>query len=91
MVYISIIDKTKYSIGIQPQQCPYDFPYVFDDGKSCCRHNKDNEGLTLAFSSSTCENDLKIPCVTERCRANGENMYQLKYNSNIILLSTNNE
>ena len=74
--YYSIISL---DIGIPPQQCPYDFPYVFNDGKSCCTYNKDNEGRSLIFGSKTCKRNLYISCTTERCRMNGEQVKLVLY------------
>ena len=71
-VTVNYYSITLHDTGTQPQQCPYDFPYVFNDGKSCCRYNKDHEGLSLTFGSTTCEKDLHVLCSTERCRTNGE-------------------
>ena len=56
-----------------PEQCPVDFPKVFDHGRSCCRYDKDNEDKIIDEHSPTCKYNAYRPCQKDHCIDNGSN------------------
>ena len=62
-----------YSLGAATQQCPVDFPFPFDYGKSCCSQGKDKDGNTISKYSETCLYDSYRPCPRDRCVENSKN------------------
>ena len=64
-------------IGALPQQCPIDYPFAFDYGKSCCYHNRDNGNEPISIRSKSCLYDTYRPCSKARCVDNGNISYML--------------
>ena len=61
-----------YIIGAPPQQCPIDFPYSFEYGRSCCRYEQDSQGANINMQSGSCLNNEYRPCIKDRCVVNSK-------------------
>ena len=59
-------------IGEPSQQCPIDFPYSFEYGKSCCKYGKDNQENSITIQSGSCLHDAYRPCIKDRCVVNSK-------------------
>ena len=96
---VFVFYNISHLIGAQSQQCPLDFPFVFDEGRQCCRYDNDTYGNPIHFFSMTCMNDVQVLCTADRCISNGMkfellcvqnlNTYVMSYNILAIQLSTN--
>ena len=60
-----------FKIGDVPEQCPVDFPKVFNHGKSCCKYDKDKEDNLISSFSQTCKLHIYRPCQKDHCIDNG--------------------
>ena len=61
--------------GNPPKQCPVDFPYAFQHGRSCCSYDEDIVGNSISFRSTTCLRGSYRPCTSGRCLDNGNISY----------------
>ena len=59
-------------IGEAPQQCPKDFAFAFDYGRSCCAYPKDGEEKPISIRSGTCLSNAYRPCIKDICMENSK-------------------
>ena len=61
-----------YITGEAPQQCPKDFAFPFEYGKSCCAYAKDGQENPISIRSGTCLDNAYRPCIKDRCVENSK-------------------
>ena len=65
-------NKICYVFSAKPREgfCPTSHRYAYNNGKYCCKDNKDGSGNDLRHDSTTCNHGRLTTCATDVCYNN---------------------
>ena len=47
--------------------CPSAYPFVFKNGKSCCKYQEDGDANTILYRSMSCKDNEFTACPKQPC------------------------